>query len=190
MLALPGSAYLYQGQELGLFEVLDLPDEARQDPTFRLTNGLAPGRDGCRVPIPWSGDAPSYGFGPEGSSATWLPQPPEWAALSVAAQSGVAGSTLELTRSALALRRSLEALGDGDLEWDAHDLGRTVLSFVRPARDGGQALRCVVAMEGGAVTLPAGWGGSDAVLLVSHGALSEVGGALVLPADTAVWLRA
>ena len=188
MLALPGSAYVYQGQELGLPEVLDLPAEARQDPTFRLTGGAAIGRDGCRVPIPWSGDQPAYGFGPQGSAASWLPQPAEWADLSVEAQQSVDHSTLELSRSALMLRRTLEALGDGILVWDEHALGSTVLSFVRPARDGGRAMRCVIAIEGDEVELPVAWGSSDSVLLTSGESLRINNDRLRLPADTAVWL--
>jgi alpha-glucosidase len=88
MLALPGSAYLYQGEELGLPEVLDLPDSVRQDPAFFRATGQDGYRDGCRVPLPWSGHSPPYGFGPGDS---WLPQPGEWAALSVAAQQGEPG---------------------------------------------------------------------------------------------------
>ncbi|MCX4693656.1 glycoside hydrolase family 13 protein [Streptomyces sp. NBC_01408] len=136
MLALPGSAYVYQGEELGLPEVLDLPDAARQDPAFRRgrrqrvsgagpLSGAAPDasgpeaagqeaagqdglRDGCRVPIPWSGAQPPYGFGPADS---WLPQPAGWGGLSVAAQTGDPHSTLELYRAALELRRALPGLG-------------------------------------------------------------------------------
>ncbi|KOU83220.1 MULTISPECIES: glycoside hydrolase family 13 protein [unclassified Streptomyces] len=232
MLSLPGSAYLYQGEELGLPEVADLPPESRQDPAFRRGRrqqipvpavdpapgpgpaapgiiaprpgeptppqsapsphsqpesgagpqphaccgpqtraGAGPGpdpltapqahaptrpqaetgtgaqpqaccgpeavtgagpeaemgggaggdpltapeadgqdglRDGCRVPIPWAGTEPPYGFGPVGS---WLPQPPEWAGLSVAAQTGDPHSTLELYRAALELRRAMPGLG-------------------------------------------------------------------------------
>ncbi|MFE6837211.1 glycoside hydrolase family 13 protein [Streptomyces sp. NPDC057705] len=130
MLALPGSAYLYQGEELGLPEVLDLPDESRRDPAFRrgrrhrLPDAAAgPGadpqtgpeadgqeglRDGCRVPIPWCGSEPPYGFGPTGS---WLPQPAGWGALTVAAQTGDPHSTLELYRAALELRRAMPGLG-------------------------------------------------------------------------------
>ncbi|WP_445270270.1 glycoside hydrolase family 13 protein [Streptomyces sp. DSM 41634] len=140
MLALPGSAYLYQGEELGLPEVLDLPDESRRDPAFRRgrrhplpeapagpgaelqTAGLqtadpqagpeADGqeglRDGCRVPIPWCGSEPPYGFGPTGS---WLPQPAGWGGLTVAAQTGDPHSTLELDRAALELRRAMPGLG-------------------------------------------------------------------------------
>ncbi|MEV7585167.1 alpha-amylase family glycosyl hydrolase [Streptomyces erythrochromogenes] len=177
MLALPGSAYLYQGEELGLPEVTDLPPESRQDPAFRRgrrpqipvpagapapeSGPAAPGiiapregepparpqadagagpeadggagqeadggagqapdpltapeaegqdglRDGCRVPLPWDGPEPPYGFGPAGS---WLPQPPAWAGLSVAAQTGDPHSTLELYRAALELRRAMPGLG-------------------------------------------------------------------------------
>ena len=100
MLALPGSAYLYQGEELGLPEVIDLPDDARQDPTLFRTDGERYGRDGCRVPLPWEADAPSYGFGP--TDASWLPQPAQWAELARDRQRGVEGSTLELYRAALA----------------------------------------------------------------------------------------
>ncbi|MFV2119442.1 glycoside hydrolase family 13 protein, partial [Streptomyces sp. Act-28] len=108
MLALPGSAYLYQGEELGLPEVTDLPDELRQDPAFHRGEGQEGLRDGCRVPIPWTRDGSSYGFGPGGS---WLPQPEGWGALSVAAQTGDPASTLELYRAALAVRREHPALG-------------------------------------------------------------------------------
>ncbi|MFF7180738.1 alpha-amylase family glycosyl hydrolase [Streptomyces sp. NPDC008121] len=120
MLALPGSVYLYQGEELGLPEVTDLPDALRQDPAFRRGEGQDGLRDGCRVPLPWTADGPSLGFGPAGA---WLPQPPAWAGLSVAAQSGDPGSTLELYRSALRLRRAHPALGAGEaVEWlDAPD---------------------------------------------------------------------
>jgi len=114
MLALPGGAYLYQGEELGLPEVIDLPDEARQDPTWFRTRHRRYGRDGCRVPIPWEAGAPAYGFSPTGAS--WLPQPPEWAQYARDQQAGVPSSTLELYRRALRLRRE-HHLGSGALEW-------------------------------------------------------------------------
>ena len=84
-LALPGGAYVYQGEELGLTEVTDLPDAVRQDPTFFRTGGAERGRDGCRVPLPWSGVEPPFGFGPPGSRP-WLPQPAEWAGLTAERQ--------------------------------------------------------------------------------------------------------
>ncbi|MBQ1121029.1 glycoside hydrolase family 13 protein [Streptomyces sp. A73] len=133
MLALPGSVYLYQGEELGLPEVTELPDEARQDPAFcRVVPGTsAEGqeglRDGCRVPLPWETEGPSYGFGPAGS---WLPQPSDWRGLSVQAQTGDPLSTLELYRTALRLRRLLPGLGDSAMEWlEAPD---GVLALSRP----------------------------------------------------------
>ena len=114
MLALPGSAYLYQGEELGLPEHTTLPDEYRQDPTWFRSGHTERGRDGCRVPIPWEADAPSYGFGP--SDASWLPQPAVWAEYALDRQRGVPGSTYELYRAALRLRRE-HRLGAGTLTW-------------------------------------------------------------------------
>ncbi|WP_328539119.1 glycoside hydrolase family 13 protein [Streptomyces sp. NBC_00344] len=126
-LALPGSAYIYQGDELGLPEVTDLPDGLRQDPSFFRNAGQDGLRDGCRVPIPWAEDGPSYGFGP---GAGWLPQPGNWKERSVAAQSGDPHSTLELYRSALALRRRLEGPNGRPLQWLEAPAG--VLAFSRP----------------------------------------------------------
>jgi alpha-glucosidase len=115
MLALPGSAYVYQGEELGLPEDTAVPDEARQDPLFFRTGGKSKGRDGCRVPVPWEADAPSYGFGP--TDASWLPQPAIWAEYAVDRQRGVPGSTYELYRTALRLRAQ-HTLGTGSLSWE------------------------------------------------------------------------
>ncbi len=114
MLALPGSAYLYQGEELGLPEHTTLPDEYRQDPAWERSGHTERGRDGCRVPIPWEADAPSYGFGP--SDASWLPQPAAWAEYALDRQRDVPGSTWELYRTALALRRA-HGLGRATLVW-------------------------------------------------------------------------
>ncbi|MCS0638913.1 glycoside hydrolase family 13 protein [Streptomyces sp. LP05-1] len=140
MLALPGSAYVYQGEELGLPEVADLPDEVRQDPAFHRGAGQDGLRDGCRVPLPWTEEGPSYGFGPGGS---WLPQPAAWRGLSVAAQTGDPGSTLELYRAALALRRAHPALGRGDtVEWLPAPDG--VLAFRRRSATGSGALVCTL----------------------------------------------
>lgn len=130
-LALPGSVYLYQGEELGLPEVSELPDSARQDPAFlraaREQAGQDGLRDGCRVPLPWETGGPSYGFGTGGS---WLPQPAGWGGLSVAAQTGDPLSTLEMYRSALRLRRALPGLGDSAMEWLEAPEG--VLALSRP----------------------------------------------------------
>ncbi|PJJ55787.1 glycoside hydrolase family 13 protein [Compostimonas suwonensis] len=169
MLALPGSAYIYQGEELGLPEVIDLPDAARQDPTWFRSNGERYGRDGCRVPIPWESAAPSYGFGP--SSASWLPQPGEWASYARDEQTGVPGSTLELYRLALEVRREL-GLGWSELEW-LPDYPRDVVAF----RTGD--LTVIANLGSVLVELPAG----GEVVLAS----SDLDGA-ALPADTTVWL--
>src|SRR5665647_1880624 len=114
MLGLPGSAYLYQGEELGLPEHTTLDDDLRQDPTWSRSAHTERGRDGCRVPLPWAKDEAGFGFSPTG--ATWLPQPASWAAYALDAQQGVAGSTYETYRNALRLRGELE-LGTGSLAW-------------------------------------------------------------------------
>ena len=129
-LALPGSAYLYQGEELGLEDV-DVAPEHRQDPSWFRTG--KPGRDGCRVPIPWAGDRPPYEFGP-GSGQPWIPQPAEWAELTVAAQQADPDSTLAFYRKALAARRKHAAdAGDEvmvEVEADALTVRRGELTVV------------------------------------------------------------
>lgn len=126
MLALPGSSYLYQGEELGLQEVGDIPAADRQDPTFFRTNGEEIGRDGCRVPLPWEVDGPSLGFG---STTPHLPQPAWFANYAVAKEAVDGGSVLNLYRRALALRHELQT--DETLEWE--ETGDTnVLRFRRP----------------------------------------------------------
>jgi len=174
MLALPGGAYVYQGEELGLAEVEDLPEEVLQDPGWEQSGRTERGRDGCRVPIPWSGDEAPFGFSsPDASAPPWLPQPAEWAELTVEAQTGDERSMLELYRRALHLRRSQPALGDGNLRWlEAPD---GTLAF---ARDPGFA--CIVNFSGEPVAVPEGAG-----LLISSGPLTED---RRVPADTAVWL--
>ena len=116
MLALPGSAYLYQGEELGLPEVLDLPEAALQDPIFVRTGGASRGRDGCRVPLPWSGSAPPYGFTAPGAEP-WLPMPSDWGPLTAEAQTGDPVSTLSFYQRALRLRRALRDGLPESLEW-------------------------------------------------------------------------
>jgi len=169
MLSLPGSAYIYQGEELGLPEVVDLPDEARQDPTFHRTNGDKYGRDGCRVPIPWESSAPAYGFNTTGES--WLPQPPEWAELARDVQAGEVDSTLELYRAALSARDTAR-LGLGELVW-LDGYSSDVLAFV----NNGIAVFANLGTE--PVELPLG------TVVVSS---DDLDGAS-LPADTAVWMQ-
>ena len=131
-LALPGSAYLYQGEELGLPEHTTLPAEARQDPTFFRTHGAEIGRDGCRVPLPWAGEEPGFGFSggvSTGAPGPWLPQPKSFGPLAVDQQDGEEGSTLELYRAALAFRAA-QRLGSGTVEWtDEHAPDSGLLAF-------------------------------------------------------------
>jgi alpha-glucosidase len=177
MLALPGSSYLYQGEELGLPDSTEIPDELRQDPTWFRSGHTERGRDGCRVPMPWEAGRPSYGFGP--SERTWLPQPVSYAELAVDRQEGVAGSTLELYRTLLAIRRA-KGLGGGSLSL-LEGFSPEVVAFVNEPADGERVL--VIANLGAEpVTLPAG-----PQLLVASGPLTGQG---LLPTDTTVWLTA
>ncbi|MFE0093794.1 glycoside hydrolase family 13 protein [Streptomyces sp. NPDC059015] len=172
MLALPGSAYVYQGEELGLPDVTDLPDEVRQDPSFFRAEGQDGFRDGCRVPIPWTREGSSYGFGSGGS---WLPQPADWAELSVEAQTGVAGSTLELYRAALAVRREHPGLGAGEaVTW--LDAPHGVLAFAR------EGFVCTANTTGAPVRLPA-----PGALLLASAPVAVNDGSAVLPADATAW---
>ncbi|MDT0166411.1 glycoside hydrolase family 13 protein [Actinotalea sp. AC32] len=170
MLALPGSAYVYQGEELGLPEVADLPRESLQDPIWFRTEGADKGRDGCRVPIPWEKGGASFGFGPAGEP--WLPQPAWYGDLSVEAQDGVADSTLELYRDALRLRRELQ--GDESLEW-LHD--GDVATTLHLRRSTGWESFTNFAPE--PVPLP------DGEVLLASGPLGDG----ELPGETTVWLR-
>lgn len=174
--ALPGSLYIYQGDELGLPEVEDLPLDLIEDPMHFRSGGTDPGRDGCRVPLPWSGTASPFGFGPDGSDP-WLPQPAGWSGLSVAAQESDPESTLNLYRDALRLRRELPELGDGPLAWwdDAVPGSADALAFRR-----GDDFACVVNSGDDPVPLPAG-----AALLLSSSPLEH--GAL--PGNATAWLR-
>ncbi|MFE9437901.1 glycoside hydrolase family 13 protein [Streptomyces sp. NPDC006602] len=175
MLALPGSAYVYQGEELGLPDVVDLADEVRQDPAYFRGAGQDGFRDGCRVPIPWTRGGSSYGFGDGGS---WLPQPEGWGELSIEAQTGVPGSTLELYRAAFAARREQPDLGAGDsVEWLKAPEG--VLAFRR-----GEFV-CVANTGAESVTTP-----KYGRLLLASGDIAETDGEAKLPADTTVWWTA
>src|SRR5918995_1003284 len=107
LFGLPGTSFTYEGQELGLEEV-DVPDEARQDPIFFRTNGARIGRDGCRVPIPWTTEPAAFGFS---AGEPWLPMPQDWGAVSVQAQTGDTASTLALYRAAIRLRPRCEDFG-------------------------------------------------------------------------------
>ncbi|WP_229405911.1 glycoside hydrolase family 13 protein [Micromonospora sp. NBRC 110038] len=170
-LALPGAVYVYQGEELGLWEVEDIPTELRQDPMWGRSGH---GRDGCRVPLPWSADAPPFGFSPDDAVRTpWLPQPAEWKDRTVRAQTGDPYSMLELYRAAIGIRRAEPGLGDGEMRWLAAPDG--VLGFAR-----GAGFACLVNLGGAPVPLPP----HEARLLASGPLEGDL-----LPPDTAVWLR-
>ncbi|HEV7956643.1 MAG: alpha-amylase [Microbacteriaceae bacterium] len=167
MLALPGSAYLYQGEELGLFEVADLDAAVLQDPTWERTGHEQKGRDGCRVPLPWTRDGSSFGFGSDGAH---LPQPAWFAGLSVEAQDGEEGSTLEFYRRALHLRERLQ--GAEELEWIS-ERDHSLLHFRRPG-----GWNSVTNFGDHRVQLPAG------AVVVSSGPLEG----RMLPPDTTAWV--
>lgn len=167
LLGLPGSCYLYQGEELGLPEVHDLDPSVLDDPVWTRSGYTEKGRDGCRVPIPWTKDRPSYGFS---TADPWLPQPEGWGEVSVAAQDGVEGSMLELYRAAMRIRRE-RLTGDESLTWlDAPD---GVLMFQRPG-----GVTVVVNCSDTPIPLPRG------EVLVS----SEPGITTMVPTDAAVWV--
>ena len=126
MLGLPGGAYIYQGEELGLPEHTTLEGKYREDPTYFRTKGERVGRDGCRVPIPWESDKPAFGFNTTGKS--WLPQPELYGAYSRDLQEGVAGSTLELYKSLLAARKAHE-MGHGSLTWNSELSAGSALAY-------------------------------------------------------------
>ena len=171
LLALPGTVFLYQGQELGLEEV-DLPDELRQDPVFFRSDGERKGRDGCRVPIPWSREDEGFGFS---TGTPWLPMPRAWAEKSVEAQREDAGSFLGLYRKALAQRSQSRALREGAFAWRQDPPG--TLAFERT--HGEETIFCAVNVSARTLDLPAG-----EILLESVPALDGR-----LPPNTAAWVR-
>ena len=180
MLALPGAAYLYQGEELGLPDSTDMDDSFRQDPAFHRTGGGELGRDGCRVPMPWVKDAPAFGFG--SAADTWLPQPPIYGDYAVDQQEGVAGSTFELYRTLLAVRRE-HRLGAGSFSWLQDYAGlpayEKVVGCVIAGRDGAR-VGVVANLGEAALTLPTG-----ARVLLTSDDLTPDG---LLPTDTTAWV--
>jgi alpha-glucosidase len=169
-LALPGSAYLYQGKELGLHEVGDIADDARQDPTFFRNPGASRGRDGCRVPLLWTENGASFGFG-EGPAH--LPQPDWFGDVSVEAQDGDPASTLTLYRKALHLRRQLQTAEN--LTWVDELSNGEVIAF---ARSNGWVTMTNFGDE--PVALPAG------EVLITSSPLDKAG---LRPGSTTVWLK-
>ena len=170
-MALPGSMYVYQGEELGLPEVEDIPSERKQDPMWHRSGGVDPGRDGCRIPIPWSGDRVPYGFSADGAARPWLDQPDDWAPLTVEAESSDPSSMLSLYRAGLRVRRQAPWAA-GPFAWLPS--GDEVLAFTR-----GEDFACLVNFGPEPVALPPG-----AEVLIASNELQ--GGAV--PQDTTVWL--
>ena len=172
VLGLPGQSFLYQGEELGLEEAY-VPPEARQDPWYINTKGSSNGRDGCRVPLPWSTDEPNAGFS---EAPPWLPMPPGWARFAVDAQSGSPGSMLSLYRRVLVVRRRLAPWLPATITWSRAPDG--VLVFNR----GRLAVACN--FRGREVKLPI----TGRLLLASHPLACQRAGRLTLPPNSAAWI--
>jgi alpha-glucosidase len=170
MLALPGSAYLYQGEELGLPEVTTLPDGARKDPVWERSGHTIRGRDGCRVPLPWTAEGPAYGFST--SAETWLPQPAYFGEYAANRQDGDPVSTLSYYRKALETRRK-HALGAASLEWN--DYQDDVIAFTNGP------LQVVANLSTSPIPLPSG----EVVLTSVPDAVDEG----QLAPDAAVWIQ-
>ena len=176
-LGLPGSAYIYQGEELGLPEVWDLPDEVLDDPVWERSNHTRRGRDGCRVPLPWTAEGPSLGFG---DGEPWLPQPAQWAALAAGVQAEDPSSSHRLYRNALALRRRWGSVDETvSLIGESIGTGQDVLAYQR-----GSGLCCVVNMGATPVPMP-----DHQEILLRSGTGSADGDNTTLAPDTAVWYR-
>ena len=169
LLALPGSTYIYQGEELGLQEALEIPADQMQDPQFFRNPDLGISRDGCRVPLPWNKSGSSFGFGTGGAH---LPQPAWFGNVSVEAQDGIKGSTLELYRELINLRKSLQT--DEDLTWVKHWLSPSLLHFKRP--NGWQSITNFGSKP---AKIPAGKVLSSSMPLVDG----------KLPANATVWIK-
>jgi alpha-glucosidase len=171
MLGLPGSSYIYQGEEFGLPEHTTLDASFREDPTFFRTKGERVGRDGCRVPIPWESDKPAFGFNTTGKS--WLPQPENYRRYARSEQRGVAGSTLELYRQLLKIRKEFN-MGLGSLRWVEELCDETTLAFDN------SGVR-VIANFGGNLNLPSG----ELLVTTQHDLTIEG----VLEHDQVAWIR-
>ncbi len=145
-LALPGAVFVYNGSELGLPNVDDLPDAVLQDPTWERSGHTERGRDGCRVPLPWEGDRPPFGFT---TGRSWLPMPPQWADLTVEAQLERMDSTLSLYRSAIEMRALRPEFAGDELDWYGSPAG--CLAFRRPG-----GLVCALNASDEPIPLPPG----------------------------------
>ncbi|MBM2616622.1 hypothetical protein JIG36_13740 [Actinoplanes sp. LDG1-06] len=182
MLALPGSAYLYAGEELGLPEAT-VPDAARRDPIFFRSGGKRAGRDGCRIPMPWTADAPAAGFSAAGSAEPWLPLPADWSGYAVDRQLDDPSSTLTMYQQAILLRDLYPALGSGQATVTRE--GGVVRVDLAAHHGDPEPITCWINMGTETVTVPV-----HRLLMASAPDLGgPVGGLLMLPPDTAVWTR-
>jgi alpha-glucosidase len=172
MLGLPGGAYIYQGEELGLPEHTTLEGKYREDPTWFRTKGQRVGRDGCRVPIPWEADSPALGFSDSGKS--WLPQPANYRVFARDLQRGVPGSTLELYRRLLKMRREFD-LGNGSFEWADVHAGENSLAYIN------NGVLVISNFDGVPITVPAG-----ELLVTTQHDLTVEG---VLEHDQTAWIK-
>jgi alpha-glucosidase len=171
-LALPGSACIYQGEELGLWEVTDIPKDRLRDPIYFRTGKQELGRDGCRVPLPWGTKGPSLGFST--SHESWLPQPKGWAKVSVAAQLDDATSTLNFFRSLLAFRSTIFDNDEWAITWEPSPTGVLVLRR-------GSDFVCVVNFSGEPFRI-----GEHEEVLVSSSPLTD---GRVVVVNNGAWLR-
>jgi alpha-glucosidase len=171
-LALPGSACIYQGEELGLWEVTDIPKDRLQDPIYFRTGKQELGRDGCRVPLPWGTEGPSLGFSRH--HETWLPQPHGWSEVSVAAQLDDPSSTLRFFKSILALRSTIFDDDEWAITWEPSPAGVLVLRR-------GPGFRCVVNFSGEAWPIS-----DDDEILAST---SPIADQRVIGVNQGAWLR-
>jgi alpha-glucosidase len=195
LLALPGTVFLYQGDELGLPQV-DVPPDARQDPVWTRSGFTSPGRDGSRVPVPWDGTAPPYGFTAPGTSP-WLPQPDDWAPMTVEAQLADPTSTLVLVRGALALRHAVGAFSGTVLRWRGDLSSRSpgdVLAFDRPTDQAAAdadtdtdttpaTITCVMSTASETVDVEV-----PGALALASAPVGYDGKTLSLPPDTTAWI--
>ncbi len=177
LLGLPGVSFIYQGQELGLPNVDDIPDDQLQDPIWELSGRTVRGRDGCRVPLPWSGAETPLGFSDPAGPAPWLPQPSWFADVTVARQGSDPGSMLALYRTLITLRASQEGLRTGRLTWVSSAPG--VLVFDRRAGD--SAVRVAVNFSDDAVPIAPG-------RVLAESAPDAIAAATLSP-DCAAWIR-
>ena len=179
LLALPGQAYLYAGDELGLPDA-DVPAHARRDPIFHRSAGERLGRDGVRVPMPWTAGEPHCGFSARPDAPLYLPQPEGWAAYAAQQQWEDVHSFLNLYAELLRIRKTSPLFGTG-LASIAAD-GDVLTVHLRDAR--GNAGRCVINMGDGAVTTP----DTGRLLALSHFDVWAFEGLLFLPGPSAAWM--